>query len=255
MYIIYQMFQINTCIKNFTYKPYPIGNLQNLIDTETYNKFVEEFPDKELFEFKRDLGKKFSLSEINNRNIYFNFVKKNKIWSSLFNYIKSESFKNEIFEMLYENNIDLGIIQKKNKANKKTIKELIKFLFNNKEKKINSRFEFSMMSANEGHILPHTDSPNKLITIVIPILKNSQWDKTWGGNTSMLEPKDDKMNFNYNNKYLKFDEVKVINQMEFKENSSTIFIKTFNSLHCVFPMKGPEDQLRKSLTINIELKN
>ena len=46
------------------------------------------------------------------------------------------------------------------------------------------------------------------------------------------------MNFNMINKYLKFNEVKVINEMEFRKNSSTIFIKTFNSLHCVFSMKG-----------------
>ena len=34
-----------------------------------------------------------------------------------------------------------------------------------------------MMSANEGHILPHTDSSHKLVTIVIPILKENEWDK------------------------------------------------------------------------------
>lgn len=254
MYINYQMFQINTCNKNFIFKPYPVGSLLNLIDPEIYNKFVEEFPKKELFEFKKDLGKKFSLSEINNRQVYFNFIKENKLWFSFFKYIKSEKFKYEIFNMLKENNIDLGIINKREELKRNTIKEFIKNLFI-KKKKINSRFEFSMMSTNEGHILPHTDSANKLVTIVIPILKKNEWKKDWGGNTSILEPLDEKKNYNYVNKYLKFNEVKVINEMEFKENSSTIFIKTFNSFHCVFPMKGPEDQLRKSLTINIELKN
>ena len=248
------MFQINTCIKNFSYKPYPIGNLKNLIDPEIYNQLVDEFPKKELFEFKKDLGKKFSLSEINNRKNYFNLIKSNKLWSRFFTYIKSDKFKNEIFKMLKQNNIDLGLIDEKIRLNKIGLKENLKNFFK-KRKKINSRFEFSMMSADEGHILPHTDSAHKLVTIVIPILKEDEWNKNWGGDTSILEPIDEKMNFNMINKYLKFSEVKVINEMEFRKNSSTIFIKTFNSLHCVFPMKGPVDKLRKSLTINIELKN
>ncbi len=248
------MFQINTCNKKFIYKPYPIGNLINLIDPKIYDKLVDEFPKKELFEFKKDLGKKFSLSEINNRKIYFNLIKTNKLWSMFFKYIKSDKFKDEVFRMLKQNNIDLGLIEDETKLNKVGFKENFKNFFR-RRKKINSRFEFSMMSADEGHILPHTDSSHKLITIVIPILKGDEWDKNWGGNTSILEPMDEKMNFNMINKYLKFSEVKVINEMEFKKNSSTIFIKTFNSLHCVFPMKGPINELRKSLTINIEYKN
>lgn len=255
MYIIYKMFQINTCHKQFIYKPYPIGSLVNLIDPKIYDKLVAEFPKKELFEFKKDLGKKFSLSEINNRKIYFDLIKTNKLWSTFFKYIKSDEFKNEVFKMLKQNNIDLGLIDEEKKLNENTFKENLKNLFFKKKKKINSRFEFSMMSADEGHILPHTDSSHKLVTIVIPILKEDEWDKNWGGNTSILEPVDEKMNFNQTNKYLKFSEVKAIDEMEFKKNSSTIFIKTFNSLHCVFPMKGPMDRLRKSLTINIELKN
>ena len=37
------MFQINTCNKQFIYKPYPVGNLINLIDPKIYDKLVEEF--------------------------------------------------------------------------------------------------------------------------------------------------------------------------------------------------------------------
>ena len=55
------MFQINNCKKKFYYKPYPIGNLVNLIEPKIYEKLVETFPNKELFEFKKDLGKKYNL--------------------------------------------------------------------------------------------------------------------------------------------------------------------------------------------------
>ena len=82
-----------------------------------------------------------------------------------------------------------------------------------------------MMSANEGHILPHTDSSHKLVTIVIPILKENEWDKNWGGNTSILEPIDEKMNFNQTNKYLKFNQVKTINEMAFQKTQAQFLLK------------------------------
>ncbi len=247
------MFQINNCKKKFYYKPYPIGKLDDLIEPEIYDNLVNKFPEKELFEFKKDLGKKYSLSEINNRNVYFKFIKKNKIWEEFYTFIKSRLFREQIFKMLSENSINLGLISDEKKIKKERFISKIKKIISIK-KKINSRFEFSMMDTNQGHILPHTDSPNKLVTIVIPIL-NETWDDNWGGDTCMLEPNDEKKYFNYENRYLDFNEVKTINRMKFRKNSSTIFIKTFNSLHCVYPMKGPDGHLRKSLTINIEYIN
>ena len=248
------MFQINNCKKKFYYKPYPIGNLVNLIEPKIYEKLVETFPNKDLFEFKKDLGKKYSLSEINHKKKYFDFIKKKKIWNDFYNFIKTKSFREQIFDMLKQNQIDLGLtIDKEKNLKNSTINKLKNIIFM-KKIKLNSRFEFSMMDTDLGHILPHTDSPNKLVTIVIPIL-DDKWEEKWGGDTCILEPIDENKSFNYQNKYLKFDEVKTINKMKFEKNSSTIFIKTFNSLHCVYPIKGPSGSFRKSLTINIEKLN
>jgi hypothetical protein len=118
---------------------------------------------------------------------------------------------------------------------------------------LSARFEFSMLPAEGGFILPHTDSPQKIITLVITILPPGEWNPSFGGATEVLRPKDIKNNYNYKNKYLGFDDVQTVATFEYVPNNCVIFIKTFNSLHAVRPMKASDPRLmRKTLTINIE---
>ena len=51
-------------------------------------------------------------------------------------------------------------------------------------------------------------------------------------------------------------EVETLNTFEFGPNQCIIFVRTFNSLHCVRPMTGKGSQaMRRSLTINIETQD
>jgi hypothetical protein len=246
------MFNTKSPNINIYYKPFPVMSLKKFIDEEYYVKLVDAFPEKELFEFKQNLGKKYSLSETNNKKNFFAYINKKKLWSDFFKIVKSKKFLQEIIDMLYESNINLGLKNSKqiNLESKNFLKNLKNIL--KKNFFLKSKFEFSMMSGNGGYILPHTDAPEKIITIVIPILNENEWKKEWGGGTSMLEPIDEKNYFNQQNKYLNFDEVRPLKNLPFESNNSTLFIKTFNSLHCVYPIQGPDTILRKSLTINIQ---
>jgi hypothetical protein len=237
---------------NINYKPFPVLSLKNFINKQYYIQLVNTFPEKELFEFKENLGKKYSLSETNNRKNYFKYIKQNKIWNKFFKIIKSKNFIQEIIDLLYENNINLGL--KNSKQISLESKNFLKNLKNTIKKKFffKSKFEFSMMSGEGGYILPHTDAPEKIITIVIPMINENEWKKEWGGGTSILEPVDERNYYNHQNKYLNFNEVKTLKNLPFEKNNSTLFIKTFNSLHCVYPIQGPNTILRKSLTINIQ---
>ena len=47
-----------------------------------------------------------------------------------------------------------------------------------------------------------------------------------------------------------------IDVFEFEPNQCVVFVKTFNSWHCVRPMQGNGSQaMRRTLTINIELEH
>ena len=97
--------------------------------------------------------------------------------------------------------------------------------------------------------------PQKLITLVInfPNVNSTEWSPEWGGGTSLLAPINKSDTFNYYNDYGLFEDFREIHTTSYINNSCNIFVKTHNSWHCVYPINGPENKFRYSLTINIEL--
>jgi hypothetical protein len=233
----------------FEYEPYPIGIIRNVFDSSLYRRLVESFPAVELFRFMQTHGDKWSLSELNNRDNYHQFLRSNSDWRRVYDEVKSSDFIARILGILIQSKIDLGLIPA---AGSNAIRMLRNKVLGRGLGGLRARFEFSMMSAAGGHILPHTDSPQKKITLVMSMVQPGEWDQNWGGGTDRMRPLDPSENFNFLNRYLRFDQVETIGSMAYEPNQCVIFIKTFNSLHGVRPMQGPREIMRRTLTVNIE---
>lgn len=233
---------------NFRYEPYPIGVSKEVLSPDYYDTLVESFPPKELFEFKANLGNKYSLSERNHEREYHDYVRSSEPWKRFYDWIKREEFPHEVMDMLREHNIDLGI--QRSNGNAGGLKGLMR---RPRRDRLNARFEFSMLPADQGSIRPHTDGPLKIITLVIAMVRPGEWDPSHGGGTDVVWPRDRTLSFNYQNRYLDFEEVETLDTFEFEPNQCVVFIKTFNSWHAVRPMRGEgSDALRRTLTVNIE---
>jgi hypothetical protein len=243
---------------DFIYEPYPIGVAHGVFEGGYYKSLVESFPPVELFKFMPALGNKYSLSELNNPGKYHEYVASSGPWREFHRWLKREEFPYEILSMLCERRIDLGIRRPEGDGAKAPVSGLLGRLKGGGRPPetrgaLSARFEFSMLPADGGFIKPHTDSPQKIVTLVIAILSDGEWDQSFGGGTEVLRPRDATQNFNYTNRYLEFDEVETLDTFEYRPNQCVIFIKTFNSLHAVRPMRGKGTGLmRKTLTINIE---
>jgi hypothetical protein len=239
---------------NFLYEPFPIGLAKPLMDKDTYRQFVDNWPDKKLFKSMPQLGNKFSLSQKFNSDEYHEFIKSNPLWRDFHSWIKSDDFVDGVMDALKSKNIDLG---HKNRTMmqrvRKRTKNLVKGSLAPTGTKLKARFEFQMMPANGGHILPHTDTPQKIVTLVVSMMQPGEWDPAWGGATDLNMPKDITQSFNYLNRYDSFENMDVLNSFEFTENQAVIFVKTFNSWHSVQPMQAKgTTAMRKTLIINIE---
>lgn len=241
---------------NFLYEPYPIGVASEVLEPGFYQQLVNSYPPVELFSFMPLLGNKYSLSELNNAEAYHEYIRSHEPWLQFYNWIKAEDFPSKVLAMLREHRIDLdieprangGSTQRRSLLDKLAGKPLPKPVRN-----LSARFEFSMLPAAGGFIKPHTDSPQKIITLVIGMLRPGEWNSSFGGGTEVLRPRDITKNFNFKNNYLEFDEVQTLSTFEYSPNNCVIFIKTFNSLHAVRPMTATDRSLmRKTLTINIE---
>jgi hypothetical protein len=234
------------------YEPYPIAYIQPFVEPSVYEGLVDSWPDEKLFKSTAELGKKASLSEKYNSDNYFRFLSTSPQWARFHEFIKSDFFIEETLRFLDSKNVMLNLdnlrIVSKLGLKRPSLMGRLRM-----QQEISARFEFSLMQAHSGSILPHTDSPNKLITLVISMAHPGEWDNTWGGGTEICLPKDKTKIFNEVNRYMDFDDVYVIDRFPFVPNQCILFVKTYNSWHQVAPLRGPKNApMRKTLTVNIE---
>lgn len=244
-----RVFTFNWQNAAFDYEPYPICYIPQILSEADYRDLAGSYPPLELFRFMPDLGDKYSLAFRNNPRNYHAFLAKCPPWRDFVETLKSRAFLNEVFGFLESRNIDLGLKGYGHRHTARTRGPLSRLV---NRPVLSTRMEFSVMRANGGHILPHTDAPGKIVTMVFSFVRPGEWDAAWGGGTDVLKPKDPALSYNQINRQLPFEAVDVVKTFPFTPNQGLMFVKTYNSLHSVQPMTGPESGLRKTVTINIE---
>ncbi len=217
----------------FWHDPYPIGLIKPVMDETLYNQLVDNWPSESLFAHIKGSYNKYSLSEVNATEAYLSYIRDSKIWRSFYDYIKSNAFIESARTTLLANGIPESQVQE---------------IFGSAKHKYRSRFEFSSLPAKGGFIMPHTDIPSKVVTLVIPMFKDG-WDQSYGGGTDVLRPNKRKTYKDYQEEAADFD---VVRTFQYEPNQCVFFLKTDNSWHSVGPFTGPEGLMRRTLTINIE---
>jgi hypothetical protein len=157
-------------------------------------------------------------------------------------------------QALKQHRVDTGLDRPLHGAKlaRKVLQNLKKGRLGTGQPRLNARFEFSMLPADGGSVIPHTDAPGKFITLVVSMLREGEWDPACGGGTDVNKPKDPALTYNELNRQAEFGEMEILDTFAFEPNQAVIFVKTFNSWHSVRPMTGANGAMRKTLTINIE---
>ncbi len=240
---------INLNNQKYFYEPFPHALYENVFDLSFYEKICDEFPSDQKFDnFDFDKQnklkqKKFSLND--NHPLFRNILKNKKNINDLYNYLSNQKFKSLILDLLHKNHIKLSRNQFKQSFLKKIYQKLTK------SKKFG--FEFSMISTDGGFIKPHTDGADKLVSFVIPIVKNNDFENIPNSGTDILRPIQDKYKYNFLNETVPFEATEVVRKIPFNKNQIFLFIKTHNSLHSVGPMVNPAEKslMRKSINFFI----
>ena len=239
----------------FRYEPFPIGLARGVLAADHYLELVAAFPDLELMKRLRGNTDKLSLSEKNHSLRYRRFVRSNPLWRDFHAYVKRHGFIGDILKMLRARHIDLKLDSAATSATGAWARVLAAVIRGRPPydlTRLSARFEFSIVHGDGGCLKPHTDTPKKLITLVISMIDEGEWPPEYGGGTDVNRALDVRNAYNYANRSLEFSDVEILHTYAFEPNQCVIFVKTFNSLHSVRPIHAPADALRKSLTINIE---
>lgn len=243
-------------IDNLTlrYEPFPIGIARPVMDPQTYRSLLDTYPPIDIFEFFPKVGNKYCLSEKFNPGKYHEWIESHANWRELHREVKSKDFIYGVFDLLRQHEIDLGFKPVSGaKRRRKTLKKFLTGRSWKGEGELSCRFEFSMLPADGGFVAPHTDSPEKIVTMVISMVDEGEWDRALGGGTEVNRHIKPERSFSRFNGRAGFDEMEMLDVFPFEPNQCVLFIKTFNSWHCVRPMEATGSKaMRRSLTLNIE---
>jgi hypothetical protein len=236
---------------SFRYEPYPIGLATPLFPEDLYRELAAAYPPPDLFERSR-IGVKYVLSDRVRRAAYFRFLRQTPVWNEFYRWVSSNAFIVYVLDTLREYHLDLPYRQRS------PVQRYLRHLAYGLRGRIDhrcslrSRFEFSMLPADGGSVIPHTDSPGKVVTLVLSMVAEGEWDPGVGGGTDVNVPKHSRLTFNRMNDKAGFDAVAVAHSFPFLPNQAVVFLRTYNSWHSVRPMTAAGSSLmRRTVTINL----
>ncbi len=242
----------------FKYEPYPLALIAPAFEDGVYEEMLANWPS---MDWCRVLGRKgqlkYYLNESKTAEKYRDFVQSVPVWREFHKYVKSRQFIDGVLSTLEAHNIDLGQPRPMQWTYKR-VRTSLGDVFKRRKlpdfpSQVYTRFEFSMLPDEGGAVLPHTDDPKKISTIVLYMAGEDEWDRSWGGGLDVVMPKDKTQIYNHTNRKLPFEDVEVLHTYDYRPNRGILFVKTFNSWHQVRPIqgKGPGAK-RRTLTINFE---
>jgi len=237
------------------YEPFPIGIARPLMEPGLYKELCERYPSPERCTSLAKVGEKLTLSERFNPEAYRRFLRDEPLWRRFHAWVKSPQFVDMVLRALAERHVDLGFEPGAGGPRRlwRRAADLWRGRVEARSAPLRTRFELSMLPTQGGHVLPHSDGVHKIVTLVVSMLGDDEWDPAWGGGTDLNRPRDRRFTFNRMNQQLGFDEVEVIDTFPFEPNQAVVFVKTFNSWHSVRPMSAPvPGGWRRTLTINVE---
>ena len=225
------------------------------MEDRLYRNLVESYPPVELMRKYDRPGQVFYyLNEHKTGEQYHSWIADHPAWRNFHRWVKSEAFLRSTMEMLLERHIDLGYFRPRPGA----LRRIRSVLGSLKRGRIPAvygslyaRFEFVALSGEGGAVLPHTDAPSKLVTIVLSMTQDGQWDASYGGGLDVNVKKNPTKSYGNLNPKIEFDEVDTIRTFEYVPNQEVVFVKTHNSWHSVRPLAGPPDAFRRTVGINI----
>lgn len=235
------------------YDPYPIGLIRPILPDDQYLSYVDAFPPPHLLRPIPKVGNKTLMSERFTPKEYKDWVANTPLWREFYRWIKSGDFIDAVLTALRERHVDLGLRNPSKPVGfVKQLRRMLRARQWSTHDGLSARFEFSEMPADGGLLLPHTDNPEKIITLVVSMVRPGDWSPELGGGLDINRPRRPELAFNHLNRKARFADMDVLHTYEFAPNQGVLFVKTFNSWHSVAPMHGPAGKLRRTLTINIE---
>lgn len=204
---------LKVSLTNEMNEPFVVKAYDNLLTS--HDLLAESFPNENdlYWHEMNEVGKKLSLQRKNSPD-FLPFLQSYGVWNRLYAEVMSEQFV-KWCHVLFPH------------FEEKDVRE--------------TQFELSLLPKDGGHILPHADTPKKIVSLVI-YLGEPQETGAFECFRHRTDPNGD---FGYSQP--DWDDVETVLEVPFVPNRGAFMKRANNSLHAVRPV----DFDRKTLTINL----
>lgn len=221
--------------------------IDNFLPSGQYQALLASFPGLEWFPEIIE-GNKHRLNSRTAPDTFEQFCRAQPVWAEFFALLSEEQFLTDLYNSVRE---PLGKVRGVfgSRPWRTPSSRSMSFFRRALSQPVKVTFELSRLK-DGGFVPPHTDAPEKLVTMMF-YFPAPDWRESYGGGTVFYRTKTQRLNQNWSNYRVPFEELQTVSVNQFIPNRLCIFIKSKNSYHGLPAVTCPAGMSRNSLNINI----
>jgi len=224
--------------------------VDDYLPNDFYESLRETFPDESTYESDGS-GKKGFRSSVE-ADPFDSFCDANPAWRQLIDFFGSAEFSADARKALAPALHDArGMLEYRPwlDCTKRAIpNNPLRYIF---QEPTRTTFQISLLPRG-GVVVPHTDAPRKLISLLL-YFRDPDWKDEYGGATEFYEPLDPQLARSWApTDRIPFEHFKLIGAAGFERNRLSGFVRSNASFHGVPPISCPPGMSRRVLLINLK---
>jgi hypothetical protein len=230
--------------------PFCFFRIDDYLPEDLYRALRESFPDGSM-RADDDSGK-LGFRSSAEANDFDDFCEQHPAWKRLLVFFRSDAFVLDVGRVFAPSIVSArgwrGRRPWRNCSDGKIPSSRLRYML---EEPVKTTFQISQLP-NGAEVIPHTDAPRKLVSLLL-YFRDDDWQDQYGGGTEFYEPIDAERARTWKpTDRVPFSELKSIGECGFARNCLAGFVRSPNSYHGVRPIVCPEGATRRALLINIK---
>lgn len=225
--------------------PFTTFHAENLLPDNLYSQLANNFPLEEWF-VDGTVGEKRRFGSHASPEVFLQFRSAFPLWDNFMRQFETPVFLKDLYPIVYPSlKSARGYLGSRPwvPADGVGLAALLT------KQPVEISFEFSRIPTG-GLVPPHTDSANKLLSLII-YFPDPKWKESYGGGTKFYRTSDPALEQSWDSEYITLDDLIAFDEAPYKPNYLVGFVKSSNSFHAMDPLQCPEEIVRDSLNINI----
>ena len=231
-------------------QPFCYFQIDDYLPDLLYRSLRDSFPDGSTYE--SDGSGKLGFRSSDEPDDFERFCERHPNWQRLLDFFRSDAFVLDVRRALSPSLVAArnwkGRRRWRNCSEAETPTSRLRYLL---EEPVRTTFQISQLP-NGAEVVPHTDAPRKLVSLML-YFRDDEWEDAFGGGTVFFEPRDAERARDWNpTDRIPFSELEEIGSCGFARNRLAGFVRSQNSYHGVRRIEGPPGASRRALLINIK---